>query len=75
MLRVFCHFPCEQEITTRLLQDHRDGTLALAGFIDKRFKDLEHKLAHVPKSIEEVVELEEFIAGAAKSVDGQASSG
>ena len=35
----------------------------MADYLDKRFKDVEARLGRLPPTIEEVVELEEFIAG------------
>lgn len=38
-----------QEIRSRLLQEHRDATLRMAGYLDNRFKGIETKLNHVAR--------------------------
>lgn len=58
---------CPQEIRSRLLTEHRDATLKLAAFIEHGFKTMEARLNSPARSIEEVVELEEFIAGTTRT--------
>lgn len=52
-----------QDINEHLLQNQREACLMMADYLDKRFKDVEARLTRTPNTIEEVVELEEFIAG------------